>query len=110
MDKPDAFPSSLLRHRNKLIRRPVRVDRVAEVSVGVPIAGDHAADHGQNRLQVDAVCAAEETLRRHDWLYRWKDILAMAGLKPRPQMEAREMRLGELAALAKEYAAVAGPA
>ena len=52
---------------------------------------------------------AGETLRRHDWLYRWKEILAMAGLKPGPRMEAREKRLRELTESAKEYAAVAGP-
>ena len=64
-----------------------------------------------DRLRAISCRNAEEALRRHDWLYRWKDILAMAGLKPRPQMEAREMRLGELAELAKECAAgVAGPA
>jgi len=50
---------------------------------------------------------AAEALRRHDWAYRWREVLALAGLKPRPQMEAREARLAELAALAGEHAAVA---
>jgi len=45
---------------------------------------------------------AEEALRRHDWVYRWKEILGIAGLKPTPAMEARENRLGELAELARE--------
>ena len=45
---------------------------------------------------------AEEALRRHDWVYRWKEILSIAGLKPTPAMEAREKRLAELAELARE--------
>lgn len=40
---------------------------------------------------------AAESLRRHDWVYRWKEILGMAGLTPRPQMATRERRLAELA-------------
>jgi len=49
---------------------------------------------------------AEEALRRHDWVYRWKEILGIAGLKPTPAMEAREKRLGELAELARERGSV----
>jgi hypothetical protein len=41
-----------------------------------------------------------ETLLRHDWTYRWKQILTIAGLKPRPALEARENRLKELADMA----------
>jgi hypothetical protein len=40
---------------------------------------------------------AAESLRRHDWVYRWKEILGLAGLTPRPAMAAREKRLAELA-------------
>jgi len=40
---------------------------------------------------------AAESLRRHDWVYRWLEVLRMAGLTPRPAMAAREKRLGELA-------------
>jgi len=40
---------------------------------------------------------AAESLRRHDWVYRWKEVLRLAGLTPRPAMGAREKRLGELA-------------
>jgi len=49
---------------------------------------------------------AEEALRRHDWVYRWKEILSIAGLKPTPAMEAREKRLAELAELAREERSV----
>lgn len=44
---------------------------------------------------------AAEALRRHDWMYRWKQILGMAGLTPRPAMAARERRLAELADMAE---------
>lgn len=44
----------------------------------------------------------EETLRRHDWVYRWREILGIAGLKPTPPMEAREKQLRELAGLVRE--------
>src|SRR5271166_6585801 len=39
---------------------------------------------------------AEEALRRHDWVYRWRQIFDIAGLDPTPAMEAREKRLSEL--------------
>jgi len=88
------------------------LDAVIEIqpdgSDAVEVISRLAAD--PERLRTISCRNAEETLRRHDWLYRWKEILATAGLKPRPQLEAREMRLGELAELAKEHAAVAGPA
>lgn len=42
---------------------------------------------------------ASEVLRRHDWVYRWKQILAIAGLEPTPAMKAREARLQEQAAM-----------
>jgi hypothetical protein len=36
---------------------------------------------------------AREALLHHDWVYRWKEILRVAGLEPRPQMAAREQLL-----------------
>jgi hypothetical protein len=47
---------------------------------------------------------AAESLRRHDWVYRWKEILGMTGLTPRPAMAAREKRLAELAEEAMSHA------
>ena len=44
-----------------------------------------------------------EALLRHDWSYRWKQILAIAGLEPMPQLELREKRLKELADVARNY-------
>jgi len=46
---------------------------------------------------------AAEALLRHDWSYRWKQILTVAGLKPMPQLELREKRLKELANVARNY-------
>ncbi len=40
---------------------------------------------------------AAEALLRHDWVYRWKEILQIAGLEPSPAMAARERRLKEVA-------------
>ncbi len=42
---------------------------------------------------------AAEALLRHDWVYRWKELLQLAGLDPAPAMAARERRLRELADL-----------
>lgn len=49
------------------------------------------------RLRAMSRRNAEEALRRHDWVYRWRDILGIAGLKPTHAMEMREKTLGELA-------------
>lgn len=40
---------------------------------------------------------AEGALRRHDWIYRWQRILAIAGLPPGPRMDARVKTLQTLA-------------
>ncbi len=53
------------------------------------------------RLREISCRNAEEALRRHDWVYRWREILGIAGLKPTPAMEAREKQLGELVELAR---------
>jgi hypothetical protein len=42
-----------------------------------------------------------ETLLRHDWVYRWKQILNLAGLPLTPSMVAREKRLKQLAEMAQ---------
>jgi hypothetical protein len=41
-----------------------------------------------------------EAALRHDWSYRWKQILDIAGLKPTIAMEQRERRLKQLAEMA----------
>jgi DNA/RNA-binding domain of Phe-tRNA-synthetase-like protein len=49
---------------------------------------------------------AMEALRRHDWVYRWRQIFDVAGLSPTPAMEAREKRLSELGESARQDAHV----
>ena len=36
---------------------------------------------------------AREALLRHDWVYRWEKVLAIAGLEPRPALALRKERL-----------------
>jgi hypothetical protein len=43
---------------------------------------------------------AVQALLRHDWLYRWKQVLQVAGVPSSSRMLAREKRLKELATLA----------
>ena len=43
---------------------------------------------------------AAEAMLRHDWVYRWKQILNIAGLDCHQAMEDREKRLRALAGLA----------
>ncbi|MFO1305255.1 MAG: glycosyltransferase [Burkholderiales bacterium] len=40
---------------------------------------------------------AMQALLRHDWVYRWKQVLGVAGLDPAPQMQERELYLKRLA-------------
>jgi hypothetical protein len=44
---------------------------------------------------------AAEALSRHDWVYRWKEILRVAGLELPPRMKLREQRLRDLADLSR---------
>jgi len=72
------------------------------------------APDGSDMLAVLAKFAAEpdrvaairrknvaQTLLRHDWVYRWKEMLRVAGLEPSPGMVDRERRLKELADMAQ---------
>ena len=42
-----------------------------------------------------------EALRRHDWIYRWHEILDQVGLSPSPGMCRREAQLRRLAGIAE---------
>lgn len=44
---------------------------------------------------------AAQSLLRHDWIYRWKEVLKIAGLDPSPATQGREKHLEELAQVAK---------
>jgi hypothetical protein len=48
---------------------------------------------------------AADALLRHDWLYRWKEILRTAGIEPSARLAARERRLRELADMAADSVA-----
>jgi hypothetical protein len=41
-----------------------------------------------------------EALLRHDWVYRWRRVLELAGVRPSPRLHAREATLKALAASA----------
>jgi len=49
------------------------------------------------RLQEMGQRNAREALLRHDWAYRWENVLTVAGLEPRPALDARKDRLKALA-------------
>ena len=52
------------------------------------------------RLETISQRNAAEALLRHDWVYRWKEILRVAGIEPSARLTERERRLRELASLA----------
>ncbi len=43
-----------------------------------------------------------QSLRRHDWVYRWAEILKLTGLAPRPELAHRTARLERLAAAVEQ--------
>lgn len=43
-----------------------------------------------------------ESLLRHDWVYRWKQIFEIAGVTPTQRLQSRELQLRRLAELAVE--------
>jgi hypothetical protein len=40
---------------------------------------------------------AIQSLRRHDWIYRWEKMLEAVGLKPSPKAHERKLRLHQIA-------------
>jgi hypothetical protein len=54
-------------------------------------------DSQPKRLEAARKNNIVQCLLRHDWVYRWRAILNMAGLEPRPALLAREERLKKLA-------------
>ena len=41
-----------------------------------------------------------ESMLRHDWIHRWKQIFQISGIEPSPGMTAREALLKRLAGVA----------
>jgi hypothetical protein len=56
-----------------------------------------AFETAPQRLEEISRRSAKEALLRHDWVYRWKQILRIAGLHPAPALEHRESALTRLA-------------
>ena len=54
-------------------------------------------DKDPARLERIRKTSIVQSLLRHDWVYRWKDILKLLGMEERPQLLARENKLKELA-------------
>lgn len=71
------------------------VDIKPDGSDTVQVITDLLAD--PDRLQRISRRNAVEALLRHDWVYRWKEIFAIAGIKPTRRMKTREKRLKQLA-------------
>lgn len=57
---------------------------------------DHL-DSDPGRLSAISQRNSQQALLRHDWMYRWKEILQVAGIEPSAGMREREARLKETA-------------
>jgi hypothetical protein len=77
---------------------PVNADGsdLAEVLSGLEACPQRVEEIGRRN--------AREALLRHDWVYRWKRILQIAGLDPAPELELREKALARLAEQVDERA------
>lgn len=60
-------------------------------------------DSQTERLETIRINNVVNSLLRHDWVYRWKEIIDIVGMKPRPALEVREKRLKELAEVVKSH-------
>lgn len=56
-----------------------------------------------DRMEVISRRNAQGALLRHDWIYRWKQIFEIAGLRPGTGVGARETRLQALAGCRKAH-------
>jgi hypothetical protein len=55
-----------------------------------------------DRLRAASLRNAEQSLRRHDWVYRWKSLLDLVGLAPSSGMNERMLHLDDLASMMVE--------
>ncbi len=81
-------------------------DAVIEVS---PETGDvvevmKELDAQPQRVERLRRTSATQCLKRHDWAYRWEDILGTVGVAPLPGLAQRKSRLSEIAAAVMSYA------
>lgn len=72
-----------------VIRMPFDAPHIAEVLAELDSQPERLAEIRKNNVV--------QSLLRHDWAYRWREILDMVGLKPRDALIDREKRLKKLA-------------
>lgn len=74
-------------------------DAVINVPYDTPNIADILADLDAQpeRLKKNRKNNVVQSLLRHDWVYRWRAILDIVGLKPKPALIAREEHLKKLA-------------
>lgn len=79
-------------------------DAIVPIAAPEPRVADVVAelDADPERLERARRTAVAQSLRRHDWAHRWRDVLDAVGLAPRPQLTERIARLGERAAAFEE--------
>ena len=76
-DVPDCkYANGYFDWPNALINLPYGSDNIAEIIAGLDAQPDRITSIRRNN--------AVTSLLRHDWVYRWKEILDIAGIKPRP--------------------------
>ncbi len=72
-----------------VIRVPFDAPNISEVLAELDSQPERLAEIRKNNIV--------QSLLRHDWVYRWRAILDIVGLKPGPALIAREERLKKLA-------------
>ncbi|HIJ71379.1 MAG TPA: glycosyltransferase family 1 protein [Planctomycetes bacterium] len=85
------------RHLNwpdAVIHVPYDAENVAEILADLDSQPQRLAEIRKNNVV--------QTLLRHDYVYRWRDILDIVGLEPVPALHRREERLKELADMANK--------
>jgi len=72
-----------------VIEVPFHSPNIAEVLAELDSQPERLAEIRKNNVV--------QALLRHDWVYRWRAILDIVGLEPRPALVTREQRLKKLA-------------
>lgn len=79
---------------NAVIRVPFDAPHIAEVLADLDSQPDRLEEIRRNNIV--------QSLLRHDWAYRWRAILDIVGLGPKPALVAREKHLKKIAEEAKK--------
>lgn len=74
---------------DSVIRMPFDAENIEEILIDL--------DSQKERLEKIRKNNVTQSLLRHDWVYRWREILKIAGIEPKPALIAREKQLKELA-------------